>query len=90
MNTVGDVLEMKNPPAKPRFRKRWMGQDKVCELCLKPFTRSIGERLFDARLRVGPWAALCSDCFATNGIGIGTGRGQEYTWDGEIWEKTCG
>jgi hypothetical protein len=32
---------------------------------------------YDGKTIMGPWANMCSDCFAENGIGLGLGMGQE-------------
>ena len=32
---------------------------------------------YDGKTVMGPWANMCSDCFAENGIGLGLGMGQE-------------
>lgn len=32
---------------------------------------------YDGRTRRGPWANMCGPCFEVNGVGLGTGRGQE-------------
>lgn len=36
---------------------------------------------YDARMKVGSWAYLCSDHFAEWGIGLGTGLGQRLVLD---------
>ena len=30
----------------------------------------------DGKTIFGPWANMCTPCFRTNGVGLGTGRGQ--------------
>jgi hypothetical protein len=89
---VLDVLEMKHQKRTNKEKPigKWIGSDTKCDLCLRPFTRSDGELLYDARTSQGPWGVLCTDCFATNGIGLGTGFGQEYTRQGKEWIKTAG
>jgi hypothetical protein len=45
-----------------------------CDICLQP----IDNDFVDGRLARGPWATLCLACHATQGVGLGTGRGQQY------------
>ncbi len=41
-----------------------------CDFCGKPAQ-------YDAATVFGPWANMCEADFKTNGIGLGTGRGQK-------------
>ena len=46
---------------------------------------------FDARTKQGPWGNICSQCFARYGVGLGTGKGQEYRKaTDQRWYKTQG
>jgi hypothetical protein len=46
-----------------------------CDLCRKMrHTHTIAT--YDGATVYGPWAYMCTDCFDTYGIGLGTGRGQ--------------
>lgn len=58
--------------------KIWRGGIK-CDCCQKVIAR----RLFDAATRMGPWATMCSACYGEWGVGLGTGRGQEYKQRGD-------
>ena len=35
----------------------------------------------DGKTIHGPWANMCADCFGSNGIGLGTGKGQMLLLD---------
>lgn len=71
---------------------RWCGcgaAPKNCDTC--------GEKLvavfYDAKTKMGPWANMCRSCFTLGpGLGkLGTGLGQEYTWQhGGFYLKTGG
>jgi hypothetical protein len=53
----------------------WIGSPpQACDLCREPLT----DHFYDARTRRGPWACLCHACFQEQGVGLGTGCGQEY------------
>lgn len=47
---------------------------KECDICHK----EIKEKFVDGGTVWGPWANMCPECFGNYGIGLGTGRGQEY------------
>lgn len=34
------------------------------------------QALYDAKMKLGPWANVCQDCFDQHCYGLGTGRGQ--------------
>ena len=38
----------------------------------------------------GCWSNMCMECFHTYGVGLGTGKGQEYQKEGIDWYKTRG
>lgn len=55
--------------------KYWMGSEAVaCDLCGSAFVN----RMIDGKTTAGPWGLLCPSCHRKHGIGLGTGRGQEY------------
>lgn len=45
-----------------------------CDMC----SAQLGNIMYDAKTRQGPWGCLCPTCFANHGVGLGTGRGQKY------------
>lgn len=47
---------------------------KECDIC----HNKIGEKFIDGGTVWGPWANMCPECFDEYGVGLGTGRGQEY------------
>ena len=51
----------------------WLGSH-TCDFCHKEIT----DILYDGKTYLGPWATMCPTCWAENGIGLGTGRGQKY------------
>lgn len=69
--------------------KYWMGTaPTVCD-----FNRlhPIGEKFIDGKTTNGPWANMCLNCARVNGVGLGMGRGQEYTKQADgRWLKTGG
>ena len=46
-----------------------------CDLCKCAITH----KFYDAHLKIGCAANVCPSCFLFEGIGLGIGRGQEYT-----------
>lgn len=75
-------------PNEPRY---WLSPLDKCDWCSTPFTKTIGAKMYDARSRQGPWGNFCLECFRTQAGSLGTGHGQEYTYqpDGR-WLKTAG
>lgn len=57
-----------------------------CDLCDAELT----DVKYDAATTLGPWGILCRSCMGRYGLGLGTGRGQEYKHDGKYWIKTKG
>lgn len=54
--------------------KKWYGSTK-CDLC----GQECGNSLYDGvTLLGGIWAVMCDECFIKYGVGLGTGKGQEY------------
>jgi hypothetical protein len=65
----------------------WKGTPpKECDLCRLPLTLTF----IDGKTRAGPWGNMCGGCHTRYGVGLGTGRGQRYTWMNGHWEKTAG
>jgi hypothetical protein len=60
----------------------WAGRmpDK-CDICQKPLSVcSAGSQTFvDGATVLGPWGNMGEGCFASYGVGIGTGKGQRYS-----------
>lgn len=54
-----------------------------CDVC----GEEIVEQFYDAAMRTGQWACMCSMCFSRYGIGLGIGRGQKYEWNGNAYQK---
>jgi len=58
---------------------KWLGPLGNCELCersLEDFTK-----FYNAKTYHDLWAIMCPDCYALCGIGIGIGKGQEFSID---------
>jgi len=56
--------------------KLWYGAPpERCDICGKP----IYHRFIDGATQAGPWAMMCMFCHRMEGVGIGEGRGQQYT-----------
>lgn len=68
----------------------WIVPHKCCDTC----GTKIGNKFYDARTSLGPWAIMCPSCHHLGpGLGrLGTGYGQEYTKieGGDRYEKTGG
>lgn len=73
--------------------KVWRGDPGACGFC--------GDALIDYRnfvdgaTVIGPWANMCPKCYRRNGVGLGTGRGQQYSrvrldGGGFAWVKVGG
>jgi hypothetical protein len=60
--------------------------DKACAFCKAPLTTVA----IDGATRYGPWAWMCPACFPVRGVGLGTGRGQQFKKVGDKWLKTAG
>lgn len=44
-----------------------------------PFKRQVGEVVYDAKTRQGPWATMTQESYAKHGLGrLGQGLGQKY------------
>lgn len=68
--------------------KYWFSQPPAnCENCDSP----IKDIFYDAALKpLGIWGCVCTKCFTTRGSGLGVGKGQEYTRQGNKWVQTAG
>jgi len=42
------------------------------------FGRRITDHFYDSRTKFGPWAIMNEETFRQLGVGVGTGRGQQY------------
>lgn len=57
--------------------KKWIGPEPAnCQICGTKFDK--GDKFVDGRLRDASWAVLCSWCHRNYGVGLGTGKGQEF------------
>jgi hypothetical protein len=72
--------------------KYWAGSITNCDICDSAIPKLTGSIFYDAATIHGPWAIMCPTCFEKNGQGVGTGVGQQYTFDpnGGRWLKTAG
>ena len=61
--------------------KKWYG-DPHCDIC----ATECDHYLQDGVTKMGPWATMCRTCMSKFGIGLGTGKGQEYLKNEETGE----
>ena len=61
--------------------KKWYG-DLNCDICGK----ECEHYLYDGVTKMGQWATMCRTCMSKFGIGLGTGKGQEYLKNEETGE----
>lgn len=47
-----------------------------CDLC--PAVIPVGEVVVDGKTKQGPWGYMCQVCFPIHGVGLGTGKGQQF------------
>jgi hypothetical protein len=45
-----------------------------CDICKE----KILGNFVDGKTVFGPWAIMCPSCFKERGVGLGTGKGQEF------------
>lgn len=65
----------------------WIGTPPVsCDLC----RMLIGDTFVDGKTKMGPWANMCPKCHRSHGVGLGTGKGQKYSSNGDSFVKTEG
>ena len=58
----------------------WFGERPAkCDLCGAHFKSR--DHFIDGRTVYGPWGIMCDGCHARHGCGLGTGKGQRYSWD---------
>jgi hypothetical protein len=77
--------------AKEPEKKYWLSPvEPNCEFC----GTAIKKKFYDARIRTAGGTicgTACPSCFTLEGIGLGLGRGQEYTLQADgRWLKTGG
>lgn len=48
-----------------------------CDICKHEGAATINPAHYDGKTVMGPWANMCLTHFASHGVGLGTGRGQE-------------
>jgi len=53
-----------------------MESKKSCQICDEPEL----DVIYDAKLKVGPWAWCCVHCFKDHCYGLGIGLGQKFIW----------
>jgi len=59
-----------------KAEKVWHGvMPEVCDLCQQPITN----KFIDGKTIFGPWALMCTKCYDELGVGLGLGKGQEYS-----------
>ncbi|KKL96840.1 hypothetical protein LCGC14_1840420, partial [marine sediment metagenome] len=62
----------------------WRGSPlTTCQIC----QQQISKRFVDGKVKGGSWGIMCPTCHATNGVGLGTGKGQEYVKVGTTFIK---
>jgi len=69
-------------------------EEKFCDLCKTRIKRQPGSSFVDGRTRIvhfgSSWAFMCLKCFKANGLGLGTGKGQMYSFIKGDWQKVAG
>ena len=74
-------------PRRRKMAKKWAEEiPKKCDLCVNP----IKEEFYDAKTKQGRWGILCTKCFKSFGIALGTGFGQHYIREGKNFVKKAG
>lgn len=59
----------------------------LCDVCKRPRKDTV----IDGRTIWGYWAWMCPSCHKDFGLGLGTGKGQQFKLKtAEVWEKTGG
>jgi len=77
----GSKITQENPV------KTYANPPKECDICLEP----VGEVMYDAKTKMGPWANMCQRCWRRNTSGrLGTGLGQKYEMVDGRFVKTEG
>lgn len=75
----------------------WIGSDPTaCDICGNGFPADV---FIDGKTVSGQWGIMCEACHTLHGVGLGEGKGQEYTCKPETatelhprgrWLKTFG
>ena len=74
-------------PNNPQTRHAWQGPaPAACDICAQP----IALTFIDGATQCGPWANMCPACHTRSGRGLGIGRGQKYTREGNHFYKVEG
>lgn len=61
----------------------------ICDFCRRSFANE--KYMIDGSVKGARyWACMCSECFSTNGKGIGWGIGQLYLHDSKGWLEVSG
>jgi hypothetical protein len=84
-----------------REGKVWTGSSEQCDLCNQSIaghrfmidgqTKSGSQTGIPSGQSMGPWAFMCTRCFATRGVEIKWGFGQLYQWnEAGLWSMVAG
>jgi len=81
------AAELKAEAEKPK-EVCWMSEVPThCQIC----PTELPKLFIDGKTVHGPWAILCKDCHMKIGVGLGTGKGQQYELHSNgKWLKTAG
>jgi len=66
-----------------KWRGTWPAHCDICKIDLR-----IPASFIDGATQFGPWALMCPVCHEKHGVGLGTGKGQEY--DSKTLKKIYG
>jgi late competence protein required for DNA uptake (superfamily II DNA/RNA helicase) len=66
-----------NKKSEIKMKKRNTKFKFPCDVC------SSQKAEYDAKMKTGPWAYMCSECFKIYGIGLGLGMGQKLIYKNE-------
>jgi hypothetical protein len=69
-----------------------MNEKRHCDICAQMLKRNTDKLdiIIDGRTKTGHWAWMCTECHALLGVGLGTGKGQKFEWQGDKYIKTGG
>lgn len=65
-------------PSNEQVRQWYSPMPGECQLCHTLF--GAGQKFIDGKTAHGPWGVMCETCHVSHGVGLGIGKGQEYTW----------